>query len=106
MGPSGAAVILIVTGTVAGGLLLVWVMVTAWRIIFPERPLPLTRNQSELRRFRTALGESVPVGFREIHEDMVEHVRRVRLGRTLSEPNAIEPGGRAGADEDLWERRN
>jgi len=58
-------------------LVVVWTAVTGFRILFPERSLPFLPDPARERARRTAAGEAVPVGFREIHEEMPVHVRRV-----------------------------
>ncbi len=55
----------------------VWAMVTMYRILTPERPLPFVRDKAAERRAARARGESVGVGFREIHDDMRTHVREL-----------------------------
>lgn len=49
--------------------MLTWVVVTACRIFFPEKPQVIERNASVLRRQSADEGVSVPVGVREIRED-------------------------------------
>ncbi|MEM1041574.1 MAG: hypothetical protein AAGI91_03000 [Bacteroidota bacterium] len=58
-------------------LMAIWSAVTLCRVLFPERPLPLMRDEAKERREAIARGESVKVGFREIHEDMREHTREL-----------------------------
>lgn len=78
LSPAGV-VALTVLALPIGVVLVVWVLVTGWRIAFPERPVPFVRTASEARRRRTARGEAVPVGFREIHEDLEDASPRVWL---------------------------
>lgn len=81
----------------------VWAVVMAYRILFPERPLPFLPNGSAQREAARARGEAVPVGFREIHDDLRRHARHVAVPRRSyagEEPDA-EPW-----KEDLWRRRN
>jgi hypothetical protein len=49
--------------------MLTWVVVTACRIFFPEKPLLIDRDAAIMRRRATEDGASVPVGIREIRED-------------------------------------
>lgn len=49
--------------------MLTWVVVTACRIFFPEKPLLVERDATLMRRHATREGGSVPVGIREIRAD-------------------------------------
>ncbi len=49
--------------------MLTWVVVTACRIFFPEKPLLVDRDAALFRRHATQEGASIPVGIREIRED-------------------------------------
>jgi len=103
-----ALTILVVFAIFVIAVLAVWVIVTAWRILSPERPLPFVSDPARRRRERTRNGEAVPVGFREIHEDMPDHAASVRLPRRERDP--IEgaqgsPEARPSSDS-LWYRRN
>lgn len=92
-----------------GIVMVVWSVVTVCRIMFPERPLPLFQDRVAERRRRTEAGISVPVGFRDIHDDMPEHVRRVSCpyehyrseGWLQAKGHVPEPWM-----DDVWQRRN
>ena len=49
--------------------MLTWVVVTACRIFFPEKPQLMERDFSVINRRAAREGMSVPVGAREISED-------------------------------------
>ena len=49
--------------------MLTWVVVTACRIFFPDKPQMVERNATIMRRKVSGEGVSVPVGVREIRED-------------------------------------
>jgi hypothetical protein len=82
----------------------IWTAVTMWRILFPERPLPLVRNGAAERRAARARGEAVGVGFREIHEDLRAEARTKEraLDRVGGRPTRIPEAWL----EDLQRRRN
>lgn len=98
-----AAFVVAVVPALAFGV--VWSVVTAARILFPERPAPFLPDPKALRRAARARGEAVRVGFREIWEDLPEHARAVPLPHRHAvgdgPPSAPEPWL-----EDLWRRRN
>ncbi len=85
-------------------LMAVWASVTLWRVLFPERPLPLVRDEATERRAAAARGESVQVGFREIHEDLRVHARD--LARPYHHAGGCSGGFPASWLEDLDRRRN
>ena len=49
--------------------MLTWVVVTACRIFFPEKPPAVEQDFSVLRRMAQRKGLNVPVGAREIREE-------------------------------------
>ena len=49
--------------------MLTWVVVTACRIFFPEKPQVVERSATMMRRRASEEGVSIPVGVREIRED-------------------------------------
>jgi hypothetical protein len=102
LSPAGLVVLTVVALPVAV-VLVVWVVVTGWRIAFPERPLPFVRTDADERRRRTASGEAVAVGFREIHQDIVEDVPRVWLADR--DPQG-RPAGEAARNHLLRVHRN
>ncbi len=92
-------------------LVAVWGFVMAMRVLRPEGPLPDLFDPA-VRRQRTAAGESVPVGFREIHGEMGRHAEAVAVPGFARRP---VPGEASVHDtglalepwmEDLWRRRN
>ncbi len=85
-------------------LMAVWASVTLFRILFPERPLPRARNQTAERRAAVERGESVAVGFREIHEDMRVHARD--LARPYHHTGGSSDGFPDDWLDDLHRRRN
>ena len=60
-------------------MMVVWTAVTAMRILRPEQPLPLFADPVAQRRTKTETGVAVPVGFREIHDDLRIHARALTL---------------------------
>lgn len=60
-------------------LAVIWTVVTIWRLLWPERPLPFVPDRAAERRAATARGEAVPVGFREIHDDARAQARSLAL---------------------------
>lgn len=102
-----AALMMIAVPAIVG--VLIWTVVRVFRVLYPERPLPFFADPVRERQCRTAQGEAIPVGFREIHEEMPLHARRVfhpyRLDRdrvTAGLPGCIpDPWV-----EDIHRRRN
>ena len=85
--------------------LLIWVGVTAYRLYFPEHPLPFENDPVVRREQAAKQGESVPVGVREIRA----HQRRERRQEDVTVYNYAW-GGSEGVPEEwreeLWRRRN
>jgi hypothetical protein len=79
-----------------------WAIVTAYRILRPEEPLPLERRPVEMRRRATARGVPVPVGARDIRED--QRYRRTTVVYQFYEGDS--DGVPLQWREDLWLRRN
>lgn len=71
--------------------LVIWVVVTAMRILVPERPLPVEVDPALLRRVAAARGRQVPVGLQEIREDQRRYVRQ-RFGEQPYHYLPGEPG--------------
>ncbi|NBC84940.1 MAG: hypothetical protein GVY25_01955 [Bacteroidetes bacterium] len=88
--------------------LLLWVAATAYRIYFPEQPLPFERDPVVLREKARRAGQSVPVGIREIRADQRRQKRKD--AQVLSPDYHYSWGGSDGFPdawrEDLWRRRN
>lgn len=85
--------------------MLAWVAATAYRIYFPDRPMPLAKDAVVVRRRRAALGKHVPVGVREIREDQRRYLRQqVRVPYHYA--GSASEGLPSAWMEDLWRRRN
>lgn len=82
----------------------VWSAVTIFRILYPERPLPLGRDGAAERRAARSRGEAVGVGFREIREDMRTHARE--LARPYHHAGGCSHGIPESWIEDVHRRRN
>lgn len=86
--------------------LVTWAIATAYRLYFPERPLPFEQDPVMKRRRATANGRSVAVGLREIRADE----RQRRREATRQHHYHYAWGGSDGFpeewEEDLWHRRN
>ena len=87
-------------------MMAIWATVTALRILRPEQPLPLFADPVARRREATEAGVAVPVGFREIREDLCTHAQRL----TLPYRYQAAVGGTHHVPEpwieDLYQRRN
>lgn len=101
-----AAVIsaLVVAAVPVAVLMAVWSAVTLYRILHPERPLPLGRDGAAERLAARARGEAVDVGFREIRDDMRTHVRE--LARPYHHAGGCSHGIPESWIEDVYRRRN
>lgn len=86
--------------------MLAWVAATAYRLYFPDRPLPLAEDAVALRRRRAALGGHVPVGVREIREDQRRYLRQQARALYHYAGSASAEGLPPAWKEDLWRRRN
>ena len=85
--------------------ILTWVVVTAYRLVFPDEPLPSQHDPVLDRREATSRGEFVPVGAREIREDRRYYSRAhpsVSYLYSYGESEGLPEFWR----EDLWRRRN
>jgi len=78
------ALIYLILAIIAAPLLffvLTWTVVTAYRVFFPEQPLPFEKDPIVVREQQAAAGARVPVGVREIREDQrayrVQYLDRV-----------------------------
>lgn len=80
--------------------MLVWAVVTAGRILFPERPMPFDREFS-LRGWRMRPRYRIPIPTAAV---------RLQMGQDEADGYAFEAGHSeglpAGWYTDLWERRN
>lgn len=96
---------LLAAGMLALAMVVIWAVITGLRILRPERPLPFVPDTAARRHRATARGKAVPVGFREIHEDLRTHARSLPLPHhdrvTDGLPHASEPWM-----DDLYRRRN
>ncbi|NBC17894.1 MAG: hypothetical protein GVY18_11335 [Bacteroidetes bacterium] len=85
---------------------LVWVAVTAYRLLYPEKPLPFERDPILVRRQAAATGKDVPVGVREIREDQ-QHLQTMRSRTTpYHYLDGVSDGFPETWADDLWQRRN
>lgn len=87
-------------------IMLIWVGVTAYRLLHPEEPQPLSRDAVLVRRAAAQRGAPVPVGARQIREDQ----RHATLYQLQHDPYSFYLGDSSGFPEcwvdDLWCRRN
>lgn len=101
---------LLLFATIVGPIfffLLAWVVATAYRLYFPERPLPFENDPVVVRERATASGKTLPVGVREIRADQRrrqrQHEPQVEYEyRPWSGPEAFPEEWR----HNLWLRRN
>lgn len=100
MVPAAAIAALVMIAVPAIVVASIWTVVTVYRILYPERPLPFYADAVRERQRRTAQGEAVPVGFREIHEEMPLHARRVCSPYRLNRDRAL--AGLPGCVPDPW----
>jgi hypothetical protein len=85
-------------------LMVIWTVVTMWRVVFPDDELPFDKGVTrELARRR---GEAVPVSLADILE--AQRLRPVRPvmpqhshAQTSDDPDPLGP-----LHDDLWRRRN
>lgn len=82
----------------------IWTVVTALRILRPERSLPFARDGAAERQAARARGEAVGVGFREIHEDLRTYARD--LAREVDCVGGTAHGVPEAWLDDLHRRRN
>lgn len=84
--------------------MLTWVVATAYRLYFPDKPLPLENELTFISRAEsTTVDLPVPVGVREIKEDQR---RRSGAGCSYCFAHGISNGVPSGWLEDMWRRRN
>ncbi len=86
--------------------MLTWVIVTAYRICFPEEALPIERDPLRVRHRATAAGISIPVGAREIREDQKRYQRQLATRAYHYEEGDLRIGLPEAWMDDLWLRRN
>lgn len=86
--------------------LVTWGITTAYRVYFPDEPLPFEEDPVMERERMTQRGEGVRVGVREIRADQ----RRKRRKKATQPSYNYAWGGSDGFpdawEEDLWRRRN
>ena len=85
-------------------LMVIWTLVTMWRVVFPDDELPFDRGAGRERARRR--GEAVPVRLADIMEE--QRVRPVwpvmpRRARVEAE---VADGTEGPLQQDLWRRRN
>ena len=85
-------------------LMVIWTVVTMWRVVFPDDDLPFDKGVArELARRR---GEAVPVGLADILEaQRLRPVWPVMPSHTHARASGDEDPF-APVQEDLWRRRN
>gem|GEM_PF-425032 len=109
MYPAAAVTAFVMLAVPLGVAVAIWAVVTMCRVILPERPLPFLPDAARERRERTARGEAVPVGFREIYEEMPMHAGRLALPYRLDRQRVLSglPGHVPEPwRDDLYVRRN
>ncbi|OZC03230.1 hypothetical protein [Rubricoccus marinus] len=85
-------------------LMVIWTLVTMWRVVFPDDELPFDKGIG--REIAKRRGQPVPVQLADIMEEQRHHpVWPVMPMRQRVEAE-IEEGGRNPLQEDLWRRRN
>ena len=62
------SIVFIIVGTPVVFLMMVWVVVTAWRILRPEEPVALEDDPAFVRKQRLLRGQVARVRFQEIRE--------------------------------------
>ena len=82
----------------------IWTAVTVFRILYPERSIPIGRNGIAERQAARERGDAVKVGFREIREDMHIHTRE--LSRSYDLVGGASHGIPEAWIDDLHRRRN
>lgn len=86
--------------------MLTWAIATAYRLYFPERPLPFDQDPVMLRWRSAARGKGMPVGVREIQADQRHRRRKAARERSYHYAWGGSDGFPAQWEEDLWRRRN
>ena len=85
-------------------LMVIWTVVTMWRVVFPNDELPFDGGIARERARRR--GEAVPVRLADIMEEQrIRPVWPVMPRRERVEAEVAE-GARGPLQEDLWRRRN
>ncbi len=87
-------------------VLFTWTAATAYRIYFPERPMPFSEQAVVQRERMTLAGEHVPVGVREIRADQRRHQRSRRRRAAYHYAGSASEGFPPDWQDDLWRRRN
>jgi hypothetical protein len=83
-------------------LMMVWTVVTMVRILFPERPIPLTAAHRRQRNQR--MGIATPVRLHDLLDD--EARRPAPPGAAYQPGEQVAPHDLDPLLEDLWLRRN
>ncbi len=82
-----------------------WVIATAYRLYFPEKPLPLEKELSFVSHIAPSSSAlPVPIGVREIKED--ERRRRLNQSACYRFTNGMSNGVPSDWLDDVWRRRN
>jgi len=98
---------LLIFATLIGPILfflLVWVIASAYRLYFPEEPMPFEEDPVILRKKATSQGKNIPVGVREIRAD--QRYQRRNTSRTYHYAWGGSDGFPDTWRENLWLRRN
>ncbi len=85
--------------------MLTWAVVTVYRLVFPDEPIPSEHDPVVVRQNATSRGEYVSVGAREIREDRRYYLRAHPPASYLYVHGESE-GVPEIWTEDLWRRRN
>lgn len=86
-------------------LMVVWAVVMAFRICYPERPLPFMVDPYAERQAARARGEATKVGVREIREDLRRQAHTLALPYDFAHDHGSDGLPECWMD-DLWARRN
>lgn len=85
--------------------MITWVAATAYRLYFPEKPLPLERELTFVSHIESTPSQlPVPIGVREIKED--ERRRRLSQSTSYQFTNGMSSGVPSDWLDDVWQRRN
>ena len=85
--------------------MLTWLVATAYRIYFPEKPLPLEKKVEPFLQRPIKSQEPVSIGAREIKENQ-RRTRQVRVDSLYSYTPGFSSGVPTDWLEQMWRRRN
>ncbi|MEM8557793.1 MAG: hypothetical protein AAF809_10150 [Bacteroidota bacterium] len=86
-------------------LMVIWSAVMAFRLCYPERPLPFMADPYAERQAARARGEIMKVGVREIREDLRRQLHEPALPYDFEHDHGSDGLPEPWLD-DLWLRRN